>query len=61
MGDKESGGLTDNFCLSSSVLPFVQKILLGTPTTKDYNKPDTYGSPMGSTYPWGTAVPTKAA
>ena len=44
---------------SSSVLPFVQKILLGTATTKDYNNLGTYGSPLTTAYPWNTAVPKR--
>lgn len=42
---------------STSVLPFVQKILKGTATTKDYNALGNYGAPMTTAYPWATAVP----
>ncbi|KAL1867353.1 hypothetical protein VTK73DRAFT_4200 [Phialemonium thermophilum] len=44
----------------TSVLPFVQKVFFGTPTTKDYNDLGTYGSPLTTTYPWATAGPVKA-
>ncbi|KAJ9133688.1 Carbohydrate esterase family 15 protein [Pleurostoma richardsiae] len=44
----------------NSVLPFVQKILLGVNTTKNYNDLGSYGSPITSAYPWATAVPKAA-
>lgn len=44
-------------CYSSSVLPFVQKVFFGTPTTKDYNNLGSYGSPMSTAFPWSTALP----
>ncbi|KAK0735246.1 hypothetical protein B0T26DRAFT_842029 [Lasiosphaeria miniovina] len=60
-GDKigmsvRSGGHCDMSGFTS-ILPFVQKIFFGTPTTKDYNSLGSYGSPMTTAYPWYTAVP----
>ncbi|KAK3693433.1 hypothetical protein B0T22DRAFT_525778 [Podospora appendiculata] len=64
-GDKiamsvRSGGHCDMSGFTS-VLPFVQKILLGTPTTKNYNDLGKYGSPMTTAFPWATALPTSKA
>ncbi|KAI1264996.1 carbohydrate esterase family 15 protein [Xylariaceae sp. FL1019] len=44
----------------TSVLPFVQHILLNATLTKDYNDLGSYGAPMTTTYPWATAVPKPA-
>ncbi|KAH8810926.1 carbohydrate esterase family 15 protein [Xylogone sp. PMI_703] len=42
----------------TEVLPFVESILLGTPTTKDYNNLTAYGTPaLSSAFPWATAAP----
>ena len=42
---------------STSILPYVQKIFFGTPTNKDYDNLGSYGSPVTTAFPWGTAVP----
>ncbi|KAK3388087.1 hypothetical protein B0T20DRAFT_365698 [Sordaria brevicollis] len=60
-GDKigisvRSGGHCDMSGFSS-VLPFVQKVFFGTPTTKDYSNLGSYGSPMSTAFPWSTALP----
>ncbi|KAL0935544.1 Cip2 [Colletotrichum truncatum] len=41
----------------SNVLPFVQEVLQGKSTMKDFHSLGTYGSPMASAYPWATAIP----
>ncbi|KAK4129826.1 carbohydrate esterase family 15 protein [Parathielavia appendiculata] len=41
----------------TSILPYVQKIFFGTPTTKDFNSLGSYGSPVSTAFPWATAVP----
>ncbi|KAL1838926.1 hypothetical protein VTJ49DRAFT_2057 [Mycothermus thermophilus] len=60
-GDKiaisvRSGGHCD-FSGFTSILPYVQKIFFGTPTTKDFNSLGSYGSPMTTAYPWATNLP----
>lgn len=51
-------GLANECCAhSSAILPFVQRILKGTNTTKDYTNLGNYGAPMTTAYPWATAVP----
>ncbi|GAB1309848.1 Carbohydrate esterase family 15 protein [Madurella fahalii] len=44
----------------TSILPYVQKIFFGTPTTKDFNSLGSYGSPVTTAFPWATAVPGAA-
>ncbi|KAL2133275.1 hypothetical protein VTI74DRAFT_2618 [Chaetomium olivicolor] len=61
VGDKiaisvRSGGHCDMSGFTS-ILPFVRKILFGTPTTKDFNSLGSYGSPVTTAFPWATAVP----
>lgn len=51
--------VADKIFVSSSVLPFVQKIFFGTATTKDYTSTGSYGAPMASAFPWSTASPPK--
>jgi hypothetical protein len=46
---------TDRY--STSILPYVQQIFFGTPTTKDFNSLGSYGSPVSTAFPWATAVP----
>ncbi|RYP51934.1 hypothetical protein DL768_002810 [Monosporascus sp. mg162] len=41
----------------TSVLPFVQKILLNQTISKDYDDLGSYGSPMTAAFPWATAIP----
>ena len=43
---------------SSSVLPFVTKILQNKTISKDYDDLGSYGGPMTTAYPWATAIPT---
>ncbi|RYP15375.1 hypothetical protein DL765_005766 [Monosporascus sp. GIB2] len=41
----------------TSVLPFVQKILLNQTISKNYDNLGSYGSPMTAAFPWVTATP----
>ncbi len=43
---------------STSVLPFVTKILQNQTISKDYDDLSSYGGPMTTAYPWATAIPT---
>jgi hypothetical protein len=42
---------------SANVLPFVEHILKGTTTTKNFNTVGSYGSPISTAYPWSATAP----